>query len=80
MIHKIIPPLLFQTHSDFGTKKLSNVIFLTFVVKFSVRIPDTLGKNNGNVAWKLEKVVTTLIKQQITQAQFSPITSKRDTS
>ncbi len=37
-------------------------IFLTFVVKFDVHFPNNLGEINGNVAWKLEHVVTTLNK------------------
>ncbi len=36
-----------------------NHIFMTLVVKFGVHIPNTLGEINGNVAWKLENVVTT---------------------
>ena len=31
-------------------------------MKFGVNIPNTLGEINGNVAWKLENVVTTLNK------------------
>ncbi len=37
-------------------------IFLTFVLEFGVSIPNILGEINGNVAWKLENVVTTLNK------------------
>ncbi len=37
--------------------------FLTFVVKFGVKIPNTLRKSNKSGAWKLENMVTKLNKQ-----------------
>ncbi len=54
MIHNIILKNFFK---PFWYQKFSH-IFLTFVVKFGVSIPNTLGEINGNVAWKLENVVT----------------------
>ncbi len=53
-------PIFFQTYSDLVAKVLS--YFPDFVLKFGVSIPNTLGKINGNDAWKLENVVTTLNK------------------
>ncbi len=50
------------------------------MVKFGVKIPNTVGKINGNVAWKLENVVTTLNKTINNIDTISPITSKRNTS
>ncbi len=41
---------------------------------FGVNIQNTLGEINGNVAWKLENVVTTLNKTINNITQFSPIT------
>ena len=49
-----------KTHTE--RQNVNIVIFLTFMVKFGVNIPNTSGEINGNVAWKLENVVTTLNK------------------
>ncbi len=51
MIHNIIPQF-FSNPLSFWYQKFSH-IFLTFVVKFGLNIPNTLGEINGNVAWKL---------------------------
>ncbi len=55
------PPQLFSNPLGFWYQKFCH-IFLTFVVKFGVNSPNTLGEINRNVAWKLENVVTTLNK------------------
>ena len=60
MIYNIIPPILFKP-TLIWYKKFSH-IFLSFVLRFGVSIPNTLGETNGNVAWKLENVVTALKK------------------
>ena len=73
------PPFLFQTHCDFSTQ--SSVIFFWLLWwNFGVNILITLGEINGNVAWKLENVVTTLEETNNISTIFSLITSKRDTS
>ncbi len=59
MIHNIITPIFFKPTVILVPKV---PFFLTIVVKFGVKIPNTLGEINGNVAWKLENVVTTLNK------------------
>ena len=48
------------------------------MVNFSVNTQNTLGEINGNVAWKLENVVTTLNKTINNISTISPITSKQD--
>ena len=69
MIHNIIThpfffsnhPWFFSNHPWFWYQRFCH-IFLTFVLKFGVNIPNTLGEINRNVAWKLESVITTLNK------------------
>ncbi len=58
MIHNIIPPNFFKP-TVILVPKVSH-IFLTFVVKFGVNIPNTYEEISGNVAWKSENVVTIL--------------------
>ena len=58
MNHNIIPPNFFKPTLILVPKFCH--IFLTLVVKFGASIEDTLGEIIGNVAWKLENVVTTL--------------------
>ncbi len=50
------------------------------MVKVGVSIPNTLGEINGNAAWKLENVVTTLNKTINNISTIFPITSKGDTT
>ncbi len=52
MIHNIIPPMFFKPTLILVPK--------VFVVEFDVHIPNNSGEIYGNVAWKLENVVTTL--------------------
>ena len=60
MIHNIIPQIVFKPTLILVPKVQS--YFPDFCAKFGVNIPNTLGVINGNVAWKLENVVTTLNK------------------
>ena len=55
------PFFFFSSPPWFWYQKFSH-IFLTFVLKFGVNIPNTSGEINVNIAWKLENVVTTLNK------------------
>ncbi len=58
MIHNITPTHFFQTHSDVVG------FFSDLCVEIWLSIPNTLVEINmdGNVAWKLENMVTTLNK------------------
>ena len=55
MIHNIISPIFFKPTVILVPKV--SYIFLTFMVKFGVSIPNTLGEIYGNVAFKLENMV-----------------------
>ncbi len=79
MIHNIIPPNFLKPTLTL-VPKVSH-IFLTLVVKFGVNIPNTLGDINGNVAQKLENVVTTLNKAiNNNKHNFLLVLLKRNTS
>ena len=61
MIHNIITEL-FSNPLRIWYQKFSHIFVFTSVVKFGMNVTNTSGEINGNVAWKLENVATTLNK------------------